>query len=251
MKLTKSKLYKLINEAINEAWAVKSGTRIPTQKAGSSSLQATQYPNPGDAYKAYQNGVELHGWDKYAQIISDLYDAAPDSTSSGLEQFKQFQSKTASLHKPIEGIYDIEYVDRQPYASAKEMSDKMKETGKFEISSQFLQSDDPEEIKTNLQNRAVHDYYGHLRARGHEKDPSVIGEFSLIGELIAYNNQLKITSPKIVPLMFTLIVGQAAYFYYKGHFPKLKLSELPGVDYYNIGNIDGYEITPDNDLRKI
>lgn len=241
----------MINEALKESWSIKTGNRMPNQNAGAGSLLPTEYPNPGDAYKAAQKGLELYGWDKYAQIISDLYDAAPDSTPSGLKAFELFQSKTAKMHKPIEDIYDIEYVDKQPYASAAEMSDKMKETGKFEISSQFLQSDDPEEIKTNLQNRAVHDYYGHLKARGHEKDPSVIGEFDLIGELRAYNNQLPMTPRQAVPLVFTLIVGQAAYFYYKGYFPKLKLSELPGVDYYNLGNINGYEITSNNDIRKI
>ena len=237
-----------IKRKLNEGWAIKKG--VKGQRSGASSLSGPHYPKAGSAAKALQAGEQLRGWDKYAQLITEAYIAAPKETPEGLRMYEMFEDHIRTLHPKIEKMYNIDYVDRQPYASAEEMAQKMQDTGDFEISSQFLQSDDPEQIKINLQNRAVHDFFGHLRARAFEKDPSVIGQFSLHGELRSYNNQLKVASPKMVPLLFTLIVGQAAHFFHKGYFPGLKLVALPGFDYFNIGRVKGYMITKDGDLVK-
>lgn len=237
-----------IKRKLNEAWAIKG--KVRGQRSGASSLSGPHYEEAGAAYKALQAGEELHGWDKYAQLITEAYIAAPKETPEGLKMYEMFEEHIIRMHKKIENIYNIKYIDAQPYASAEEMAQKMKATGDFEISSQFLQTDDPEQVKINLQNRAVHDFFGHLRARAFEKDPSVIGKFSLHGELRSYNNQLKISSPKMVPLLFTLIVGQAAHYFHKGYFPELKLVALPGFDYNNVGRVEGYTITKDGDLVK-
>ena len=236
-----------IKRKLNEGWAIKKGMG---QRAGASSLSGPHFHVPGDAYKAVQSGQQLQGWDKYCQLVTEAYIAAPKETPEGLRMYEMFEDHITTLHPKIEKLYNIDYVNRQPYASAKEMGQKMQDTGTFEISSQFLQSANPQQRKINLQNRAVHDYFGHLRARAYEKDPSVIGEFSLLGELQAYNNQLKVASPKMVPLMFTLVVGQACHNFHMGNFPGLKLSVLPGFDYFNIGRVDGYGITKSGDLVK-
>ena len=236
-----------IKRKVNEGWAVKKGQG---QRSGASSLSGPVYNELGSGRKAVEAGQELHGWDKYCQLVTEAYIAAPKETPQGLEMYKEFEKHILTLHPKIEKLYDISYVDRQPYATAADMSKGVQDTGTFEISSQFLQSASPEQRKINLQNRAVHDYFGHLRARAHEKDPSVIGDFSLKGELRAYNNQLKVASPKMVPLMFTLVIGQACHAVHMGYFPELKMAPLPGFDYFNLGRVDGYVITKDGDLVK-
>ena len=251
MKLSLSTIRRIIKEELMESWAVTKATKSAGQKAGIHSLSGPKFLKPGDAALAVERGEELHGWDKYAQLVAYAYIEAPERTAEGERMLDLFQKETANLHKKVRGLYNINYVDRQPYKSADEMSQKLQTTGEFDISSQFIQSDDPEEIETNLQNRAVHDFFGHLKARGHEKDPSVIGSFTLLGELRAYNNQLKMMSPKVVPLAFTLMVGQVCHEIHFGNFPSLKLSRLTGFDYYNVGRVDGYQISQDGDLIKL
>ena len=150
----------------------------------------------------------------------------------------------------VEKTYDIKFVDKQPYASAKDMSDKIKDTGEFEISSQFIQTDDPELRKVNLQNRYVHDFFGHLKGKAHEKGKN-LAEFNLLGEIQTFHNQAKITPPEALPLLFTMIVGQVCFKIYFGYFPELKLVGLNQFDYERLGNVEGYNITTDNDLEKI
>ena len=46
-----------------------------------------------------------------------------------------------------------------------------------------------------------------------------------------------------VPAIFTEVVGQASIAVTSGSFPsKQKIAVLKGFDYYNVGNVDDYEI---------
>ena len=47
--------------------------------------------NPGEGAKIVAQGGELRGWDKYAQLVADAYDAAPMRSGAGVKSFKTLQ----------------------------------------------------------------------------------------------------------------------------------------------------------------
>jgi hypothetical protein len=75
--------------------------------------------------------------------------------------------------------------------------------------------------------------------------------FTWEGELRAYNKHLNFVGKqgKMVPALFTEIVGQAATFFYTGAFPDQKVVALSGFDYSKLGSVQGYDIV-DGDLIK-
>jgi hypothetical protein len=53
-------------------------------------------------------------------------------------------------------------------------------------------------------------------------------------------------SAKLLPALFTEVIGQAAVFGYTGAFPDQKIIAIPGFDYVNIGAVAGYQIIDGN-----
>jgi len=252
MKITSKLLKDIIKEELEkviEGWAISKKNRKPGQDAGASGLQRPRNLEE-PLVKSVERGEILKGWEKYAELVAKAYVAAPKETKEGLEQLDILKKHITKMAPKVEKTYDVKFVDKQPYASAKEMSDKIKDTGEFEISSQFIQTDDPELRKVNLQNRYVHDFFGHLKGKAHEKGKN-LAEFNLLGEIQTFHNQAKITPPEALPLLFTMIVGQVCFKIYFGYFPELKLVGLNQFDYERLGNVEGYNITTDNDLEKI
>lgn len=251
MKITSEQLKNIIKEELEkviEGWAISKKNRKPGQAAGGASLQRPRNLEE-PLVNLVKKGEELRGWEKYAQLVALAYKAAPKETTEGLKQLDVLKKHIAKMAPKVEKTYDIKFVDKQPYTSAKDMSDKIKDTGEFEISSQFIQTDDPELRKVNLQNRYVHDFFGHLKGKAHEKGAK-LAEFNLLGEIETFLNQSKITPPMARPLLFTMIVGQVCYKIYFGNFPELKIVNLKEFDHEKLGNVEGYKITTDNDLEK-
>ena len=248
MKLTENKLKQLINEVLDEGWAVTKATRMPGQNAGAGSLRPRQMKKPGDGAKAVAAGEELHGWDKYIQLAAEEYERMPFEEEGAKKSFDAFAEHILKLYPKVDKTYNVSFVDNQPYTSAKHMSQSVKHTGDFKISRQYIQTHDPEKMDINLKNRAVHDYFGHLNARGHEKGS--YNPFSFIGEIKAYQNQLKMVSKDAIPFLYVVLVGQLCYFYHYGENGPLKIALMPDFDPINIGRVRGYRITPDGDLEK-
>jgi len=233
----------------NEAWAVKSRNKH-SMPAGFGSLAKPKYmvsmDMAGQADGAVKSGEELYGWDKYAQLVTEAYEAAPEKDPRAAEAFKRLGHHVMKNIKKVQSAYNVEFVDGQPYDSAEEMAQKMRETGVMQISKDFNQSEVFGEME-NLYFRAVHDYYGHLAARGFESDPSKITQFNLEGELKAYNGHLKMLGKSdMAKAVFTEVIGQACYFMYKGRFPDQKVAFLDDFDHINIGRVKGYDIVDQN-----
>jgi hypothetical protein len=235
---------------IDEAWATKSSNK-GKGGAGFGSLAKPEYmismDMAGKASEAVKNGVELHGWDKYGQLVAEAYEKAPKETPEAVEAFKQLGHHVLKNFKKVQSVYPVDFVDGQPYDSAAEMAKDINMTGIMKISKDFNQSEVFGEVE-NLYFRAVHDYYGHLKAQGHEKSPEKITRFNLEGELKAYNHHLMmLRGSEMAKAVFTEVIGQACYFMYHGNFPDQKVFFLNGFDHENLGRVDGYEIQ-DGDL---
>ncbi len=232
-----------------EAWAVKSGNKHG-KPAGFGSLAKPKYmvsmDMAGKASEVVKGGEELYGWDKYAQLVAEAYEAAPEKDPRAAEAFERLGHHVIKNIKKVQSAYDVEFVDGQPYDSAEEMAQKMRETGVMQISKDFNQSEVFGEME-NLYFRAVHDYYGHLAARGFESDESKITHFNLKGELRAYNGHLKMLgNSDMAKAVFTEVIGQACYFMYHGHFPDQKVAFLDDFDHINVGRVKGYDIVDQN-----
>ena len=238
-----------IQQKYNEAWAIKSKNKHG-KPAGFGSLAKPVYcvaGREGDAAKAVKQGIELKGWDKYAQLVVEAYEAAPARDPKAEQAFEKLGHHILKNIKKVQSSYPVEFVDGQPYDSAEQMSAEIKETGIMKISKDFNQSEVFGEIE-NLFFRAVHDYYGHLAARGHESDDKKITTFDLEGELRAYNGHLKMLGTSdMAKAVFTEVIGQACYNIYYGNFPEQKVCFLDGFDHVNLGNVKGYQIV-DQDL---
>ena len=245
MKLLIENWRKFMTEAsLDEAWA---GTK------GFGSLIAPRYmtemSNAGEAKAAFEAGEKLQGWDEYGRLVYEAYRAAPNENAAGLKSFNALVPHIdKNFQRMIGRDFTVEFVGTDPYSSAEEMLADARKTGVLKISSLFNQGGfyGPER---NLKFRAVHDYYAHLGA-GKKGDFNAPG-FTWEGELRAYNKHLNFVGKqgKMVPALFTEIVGQAATFFYTGNFPDQKVVALSGFDYARLGSVQGYDIV-DGDLIK-
>jgi len=229
---------------VQEAWAGGKGF--------GSLIKPVMFPDigqPGDPLRHVESGGELKGWDKYGQLVAEAYLAAPDETPEGLEAFNALIPHIDKNFKRIVGRdTEVNFVPEDPYSSAEEMLDDYKQNKKLDITTQFNQGGfyGPDR---NLKFRAVHNYFAHMKAG--KKDKFKLPRFSWEGEIRAYNEHMLLVGQqaKLLPALFTEIIGQAAVFGYTGAFPDQKIIAIPGFDYVNIGGVGGYQII-DGDLVK-
>ena len=233
------------NFLLTEAWAGGKGF--------GSLMKPVMFPDigqPGDPLRHVEAGGQLKGWDKYGQLVAEAYLAAPDETPEGLAAFNALIPHIDNNFKRIVGRdTEVNFVPEDPYSSAEEMLDDYKKNKKLDITTQFNQGGfyGPDR---NLKFRAVHDYFAHMKAG--KKGKFKLPRFSWEGELRAYNEHMLLVGQqaKLLPALFTEIIGQAAVFGYSGAFPDQKIIAMPGFDYVNIGGVAGYQII-DGDLVKV
>ena len=178
------------------------------------------------------------GWDKYAQLVGKAYMEAPDFDPDAVSSYKAMIPFIEKMFKQIQTRVKVEFVNYHPYKDADELRQDVKETGVLRIAT--ADSDHP--IFTNEQNvkfRAIHDYMSHIQAIGSRGT-----EFSLRGEIAAYNVHLKTIPKAAIPALFTEVIGQVcAYYYLGGRFPdEQKIAILDGFDYINVGKVKGMDI---------
>lgn len=231
---------------VTEAWG--------GDKGFGSLMAPTVFPDvgqPGEALRIVESGGELKGWDKYGQLVAEAYLAAPDKTPEGVAAFEAVMPHVEKIYSRMmgKGAVDVNFVPHDPYDSAEAMLDDFRQNRKMDITTAFNQGGFYGE-EGNLKFRAIHDYFAHMKAG--TKSPFKLPRFSWEGELRAYNGHMALAgqNAKLLPALFTEILGQAAVFGYTGAFPDQKIVTLPGFDYVNIGRVDGYEII-DGDLVKL
>jgi hypothetical protein len=68
-----------------------------------------------------------------------------------------------------------------------------------------------------------------------DKSGNIGHVFSLRGEINAFLTHSRLASPRIVPVLFTEVVGQACYNTVVGDFPMQKAAIIQGFDYRRVG----------------
>jgi len=176
------------------------------------------------------------GWDLYAQLVADAYLAAPKLESRAASSFEALIPFIEKMFKRIQSRVTVEFVDYHPYESAEQLRQDVNTTGTIKIATIDAEHEIFDEI-TNAKFRAIHDYMAHIQAIGSRGT-----EFTLRGELAAYNTHLKTTPKDAIPALFTEVVGQVCTYNIIGKFAEQKICLLDGFDYYNVGVVDGYDI---------
>ena len=164
------------------------------------------------------------GWDKYAELVAKAYLAAPKFEQRAVPHFEAMTPFVNKMFKQISSRVKIEFVDYHPYKDAQELRDEVKQTGILKIATID----------------AEHDVFD---SRG--------TEFSLKGEIAAYNTHLKTIPQQAIPALFTEVVGQVCVnVIQNGVFAEQKICLLDGFDYINIGVVDGYDIVNKELVKK-
>ena len=177
-----------------------------------------------------------NGWDLYAQLVAEAYLAAPKFEPRAASSFEAFVPFIEKMFKRIQSRVNVEFVDYHPYESAQELRQDISSTGTMKIATIDAEHE-VFDVVTNAKFRAIHDYMSHVQAIGSRGT-----EFTLRGEIAAYNAHLKTTPSAAVPALFTEVVGQVCAYVVTGKFAEQKICLLDGFDYYNIGVVEGYDI---------
>lgn len=186
-----------------------------------------------------------NGWALYARLVGEAYLAAPKFEQRAVPHFEALTPFINKMFDQISTRVDIQFVDYHPYKDAQELRDEVKQTGILRIATIDAEHDIFDE-ETNAKFRAIHDYMAHIQAIGSRGT-----EFTLKGELAAYNTHLKTIPQQAIPALFTEVVGQVcANFVQGGVFAEQKICLLDGFDYTNIGVVDGYDIVNKELVKK-
>lgn len=179
------------------------------------------------------NPLILADYGSYCDIVADRYEDAPDFDEDEAWRWDLLIKSTEDFYDKMLHEVDVVFVDGQPYGSAEEMAELVDETGVLEVSKDY--NEHP--IFTKLQNlkfRAVHDYIVHILGKS---------SFTRRGEIRAYNLHRRLAPRDTWPALFTEVAAQACYANSHGEFhPVQKIAILPGIDFYRVGNIEGYEV---------
>lgn len=196
----------------------------------------------------------LANFGDYAKQVADAYAKAPNFDQKAVPAWNALIAHTENVLYPkidaqVKKIYKeknpefaknpegggVQIVNFHPYANAKELTDEVMNKGVFRVSS--ADSEHPLwSVEQNVKFRAVHDWYTHIINKA---------DFSLRGEIRAYNTYVKLIPPAAVPAAFTEIVGQAcSAIVNSGQFSEQKICLLPQFDYKQVGKIKEPEQAP-------
>jgi hypothetical protein len=170
-------------------------------------------------------------WNIWADKVATAYEARPVVEQSMKASYDALITHNNKMFKQILTRLDIEFSDRDPYKSYKQMKREVGETKSMRI---FKGGSAGHPFFTEEENhifRAVHDYLGHIGGKN---------SFSLQGELSAYTSQAKTIPPKARKALFCEIVGQICMYFSRGRkFVEIQKScELYGIDFVNLGVIN-------------
>jgi len=184
------------------------------------------------------------GWDLYAQLVASAYMSAPASDPKAALSFKELIPFIEKMFKRIQSRVNIEFVDYHPYKTAAELRQDASSNGIMKVAT--IDADHRMfNVMTNAKFRAIHDYMSHVQAIGSRGT-----DFTLRGELAAYNTHLKTVPRGAIPALFTEVVGQVCVYIVAGQFAEQKIALLPGFNYYKIGVVDGYDIVNKELVKK-
>jgi ADP-Ribosyltransferase in polyvalent proteins len=207
--------------------------------------------------------LKLKNWDEYLKIVAKAYNEAPDYDASVVHHWDSLNASNHTLFKRLLSkikiifttndkskvgsmdimgkTYPIEYLNGEPYSAQSQMKNDVIKNNTIRISIDY--SDHKIfSLQDNVIFRTVHDYIVHILG---DK------QFGAKGEIASYNLHAKLVPKDAVPAIFTEVVGQASIAITSGSFPsKQKIAVLKGFDYYNVGEVDDYEINNKELVKK-
>lgn len=159
-------------------------------------------PQGGDVIRQF--AITPSGTDFYSEecaAIAAAYDALPVCSPNAVELWQWLGEECRAQAAKLRHQYHvIRYDDIDPYNTAEEMHQDI-ERGIFKVTS--LHSEHPIwDVDTNVDFRISHDLQGHGSTRS---------DFSLHGEVLAYQGQCAVTPEPLWPVLFTEIVGQICW----------------------------------------
>lgn len=177
-----------------------------------------------------QNPLRFKGREsflRWGRLVADAYLLAPSFEADEVWRWGVLAEHVQRLFRRIRrgrnGV-EVVFVHGQPYETAEALKKAVRATGVLEISKDY-NTHPIFDAQTNLEFRAVHDYVVHI---GKDVD------FTLKGEIAAYNHHARMAPPAAVPALFTEIVGQASVSALDGYFAEQKICLLP-FDYWQVG----------------
>lgn len=210
----------------------------------------------------------------FAIVVTEAYDALPQVDPNAVKLWQQLatQNRDVMLRKIAADGVRVEYTPHDPYGILSDdpammvryMLWDMLVNKRLQIYSGHSDNHPVFSEEDNVIFRTVHDYFTHGRLRGMFKQqieqmglmnqqptpeqlakilPNIkldkggnIGHvFSLRGEINAFLTHSRLASPRIVPVLFTEVVGQACYNTVVGDFPTQKAAIIYGFDYRHVG----------------
>ena len=172
-------------------------------------------------------------FNRYVRFVARAYNARPnlEQTPLRIKSYRSLLDHTLKFYNKLASRLDVIFVDGDPYKNAAEMTQDIKQNKRMLVSKEFsenlLSGWTPKE---NWIFRAVHDYVIHYGGKHN---------FSMRGELGAYNRHAKLLPAIARPALFSEVVAQAAYYIVTGGFPDIqKAALLYGFDYDSVGKID-------------
>jgi len=141
------------------------------------------------------------------------YQAADTIEKRHVYAWKTLAEETTRLYEALPKDLRVRFKPGQPYPTAADLHRV--------ISTRYLVVSTDNNFhpvwtsEENLRFRAVHDWYGHVLT-GYD--------FTLSGELGAYNATAELHTPSAVHALFTEVYVQALYYVVFGHFAKQKVT---------------------------
>lgn len=167
----------------------------------------------------------------FVPICAKAYLARPDFEPSAVYSWKALSKHIDTMFDRLQSRVEVIFTEKDPYPNFKAMVKDIRENKRMMI---FTGSSDHPVFshEQNWRFRAVHDYIAHA---GGEH------EFTLRGEMAAYNRHVKLAPPAARLALFVEIPAQTCAFCYTGKFGGQKVCNLYGFDFVNVGEYDERE----------
>lgn len=179
--------------------------------------------------KILNERLALVNYEKYAKAVAIAYEHRPNKEN--LRSWDALREHNLKMFKRLQSRVEVIWTDDEPYDSAQQMKREVLDTKKMYITTRYSDNlTNGWSKEENWKFRAVHDYIVHI---GGDHD------FSLKGEIGAFNTHAKIAPPDAYDALFSEVVGQVCYVDTYGEFPDPQKScILYGFDYDKLGEIN-------------
>ena len=168
----------------------------------------------------------------FVPLVAQAYAARPLYQPDVVYSWQALITHIDKMYRQLLSQVTVIPTADDPYPGYEEMMTDIRQHGRMKVYTGASEHPvwTPEE---NVRFRAVHDYIVH-RAGEHN--------FTLRGELGAYNRHVKIAPPEARIALFTEIVGQTcSYWHNNEQFGEQKVAKLYGFDYVRVGDVDMVE----------